>query len=114
MKSVKFLGYVFTQDGLKKLWKKQNHQNQIKLSDHFLVGMVVWNQRFIERFSEMSAVLYDLVNEKGSFKWKDEHQQAFDAIKKSLTKETMLRYFEKSRETAVFVDVVKKAHKMGD
>ena len=62
----------------------------------------------------MSAVLYDLVNEKGSFKWKDEHQQAFDAIKKSLTKETMLRYFEKSRETAVFVDVVKKAHKMGD
>ena len=25
----------------------------------------------------MSAVLNDLVNEKGSFKWKDEHQQVF-------------------------------------
>ena len=45
----------------------------------------------------MSAVLYDLVNEKGSFKWKDEHQQAFDAIKKPLTKK-MLRYFEKNKK----------------
>ena len=45
----------------------------------------------------MSAVLNDLVNEKGSFKWKDEHQQVFDASKKSLRKETMLRYFEKQK-----------------
>ena len=54
------------------------------------------------------------MNEKGSFKWKDEHQQAFDAIKKTLTKETTLRYFEKGRKTAVFVDTGKKAHKMCD
>ena len=38
----------------------------------------------------MLAVLCDLVNEKGSFKWKDKNQQAFDAIKKSLTKETLV------------------------
>ena len=62
----------------------------------------------------MSAVSYNLMNEKGSFKWKDEHQQAFDAIKKSLTKETLLRYFEKGRKTAAFVDFGKKAHKIGD
>ena len=31
----------------------------------------------------MSAVLYDLMNEKGSFKWKDEHQKAFDANKRN-------------------------------
>ena len=62
----------------------------------------------------MSTILYDLLNEKGSFKWRDEHQQAFDEIKKSLTKETMLRYFEKRRKTAAFVDAGKKAHKIGD
>ena len=45
MKSVEFLGFVFIQDGLKaapdkvKLWKKQNLQNQRKLSDHFLIGL---------------------------------------------------------------------------
>ena len=54
------------------------------------------------------------MNESGSLKWKDEHQQTFDAIKKSLAKETVLRYFEKGRRTAVFVDAGKKAHKMGD
>ena len=44
------------------------------------------------------------MNEKGSLKWKDEHQQAFDVIKKSLTKEKMPRYFEKGRKKAAFVD----------
>ena len=49
----------------------------------------------------MLAVLYYLENEKGSFKWRDEHQHAFHAIKNSLTKEKMLRYFEKGGK-AVF------------
>ena len=62
----------------------------------------------------MLAVLYYLENEKGSFKWRDELQQAFDAIKKSLTKEATLRYFEKRRKTAAFVDAGKKTHKIGD
>ena len=106
MKSVEFLWYVFTQDGLtpspdkvKALKKAELPESNEALRSFF--RMVGWNQRFIERFSEMSAVMYNLVNEKGSFKWKHEHQQAFDAIKKSLTKETKLRYFEKGRKTAV-------------
>ena len=106
MKSVEFLWYVFTQDGLtpspdkvKALKKAELPESNEALRSFF--RMVGWNQRFIERFSEMSAVMYDLVNEKGSFKWKHEHQQAFDAIKKSLTKETKLRYFEKGRKKAV-------------
>ena len=119
MKSVEFLGYVFTQDGLKPSPDKvkaleEAEPPESKEALRSFLGMVGRNQRFIERFSEMSTVLYDLLNEKGSFKWKDEHQQAFDAIKKSLSKETMLRYFEKGRKTAVFLDAGKKAHKIGD
>ena len=119
IKSVEVLGYVFTQDGLKPSPGKvkaleEAEPPESKEALRSFLGMVGWNQRFIERFSEMSTVLHDLLNEKGSFKWKDEHQQAFDAIKKSLTKETMLRYFEKGRKAAVFVDARKKAHKIGD
>ena len=107
MKSVEFLGYIFTQDGLKPSPDKvkaleEAEPPESKEALRSFLGMVGRNQRFIERFSEMSTVLYDLLNEKGSFKWKDEHQQAFDAIKKSLTKK-ILRYFEKDRKTAVFV-----------
>ena len=78
MKSVEFLGYVFTQDGLKpspdkvKVLEEAEPPESKEALKSFL-GMVGWNQRFIERFSEMSTVLYDLLNEKGSFKWKDEH-----------------------------------------
>ena len=119
MKSVEFLEYAFTQDGLKP------SPNKIKaLEDaeapgskealRSILGMVGWNQRFTEQFSEMSTVLYDLLNQKGSFKWKDEHQQASDTIRKSLTKGTLLRYFEKGRKAAVFVDAGKKAHKIGE
>ena len=86
MKSVEFLGYVFTQDGLKpspdkvKVLEEAEPPESKEALKSFL-GMVGWNQRFIERFSEMSAILYNL-NEKGSFKWKDEHQQAFHAVKR--------------------------------
>ena len=118
MKSVEFLGYVFTQDDLKLSPDKvkaleEAEPPESKEALRSFLGIVGWNQRFIERFSEISAVLYDLVNEKGSFKRKDEYQQAFDTIKRSLTKETMPMYFEKSRKTAIFVDAGKKAHKFG-
>ena len=101
MKSVEFLGFVFIQDGLKAVPDKvkaleEAEPPESKEALRFL-DRVGWNQRFIERFSEISAVLNDLVNEKGSFKWKDEHQQVFDAIKKSLRKETMLRILNKQK-----------------
>ena len=78
MKSVEFLGYVFTQDGLKPSPDKvkaleEAEPPESKEALRSFLGMVGRNQRFIERFSEMSTVLYDLLNEKGSFKWKDEH-----------------------------------------
>ena len=103
MKSVEFLGYIFTQDGLKPSPDKvkaleEAEPPESKEALRSFLGMMGWNQRFIEQFSEMSTVLYDLLNEKDSFKWKYEHQQAFDAIRRSLTKETMLRYFEKGKK----------------
>ena len=49
----------------------------------------------------MSVVLYDLLNEKDSFKWKHEHRQGFDAI------------FD-NRNNAVFVDAGNTAYKMDD
>ena len=93
--NVEFLGYGFTQEGLKLSPDKVKALNgaeppESKEALRQFLGTIARNQRFIERFSEMLAVLYDLVNEKGSFKWKDKNQQAFDAIKKSLTTETLV------------------------
>ena len=76
--------------------------------------MIGWNQRFISHFSETTAILFDLVHKKDPFVWEEVHQKSFEAIKNSISESTMLRYFEKGRETALFVDAGKKAHKTGN
>ena len=53
MKSVEFLGYVFTQDGLKPSPDKVKASEEAEPSEskealRSFLGMVGWNQRFIE------------------------------------------------------------------
>ena len=55
MKSVEFLGYVFTQDGLKPSPDKvkaleEAEPPESKEALRSFLGMVGWNQRFIEQF----------------------------------------------------------------
>jgi hypothetical protein len=107
---IEYLGYVLTREGIKPQPKKVqailalNPPNNIKELRHFL-GMVRYYRDMWARCSEMLALLTDLVGECGKMKttrmnktkkkswwWDPIHQQAFDDVKATITKETVLAY----------------------
>ncbi len=107
---IEYLGYILTREGIKPQSKKgqailaQNPPNNVKELRHFL-GMVQYYRDMWARRSEMLAPLTDLVGECGETKttrmnktkkkpwwWDLIHQLAFDNVKASIAKETVLAY----------------------
>mmetsp|Transcript_11530 Transcript_11530/g.30666 ORF Transcript_11530/g.30666 Transcript_11530/m.30666 type:complete len:222 (+) Transcript_11530:332-997(+) len=68
------------------------------------LGAANYYRRWIPRFSELTACLYALTEKKAKFEWKNQHSQAFTAIKKLLTQPPLLRIFHPSRETRLYTD----------
>ena len=61
---------------------------KIKEVKSFL-GFVNFYQRFIQNFSHITRPLNDLKKKK-KWKWKEEHQQAFDELKDKITSQPVL------------------------
>ena len=113
-----FLGYKFTKEGVKPDPKKVAALKAAKRPETkeallSFICMVGWNERFIQRFSEETAILRDLANQPGTMTWTDEHENAFQRVKNALSEDTLLHFFKKGAETGVFVDAGKKAHEEG-
>ena len=66
------------------------------------LGMAGYSSPFIPKFSEMSK-LRELLTAM-EYEWKQEHQMAFDELKKCLSSETTMAYFVTGRETELIVD----------
>jgi hypothetical protein len=45
------------------------------------MGMVGFYGRFIRNYSDVAAVLHSLKRKGVPFEWREEHQEAFDALK---------------------------------
>jgi hypothetical protein len=107
---IEYLGYMLTRRGIKPQIKKVQAKlaiqppNNVKELRHFL-GMVQYYQDMWAKRSEMLAPLSDLVGECGERKttcknnakkkpwqWDSIHQEAFDNIKQTITKEVVLAY----------------------
>ena len=67
------------------------------------LGMAGFSAPFISNYSQVVAPLRDLMKS-DTFKWCKQHQQAFEALKQSLSSETTLAYFVANRETVVICD----------
>ncbi len=105
---IEYLGYILTREGIKPQPKKVqailvlNPSNNVKEFRH-LLGMVQYYPDRWARHSEMLAPLTDLVGEcrktkttrmnktkKIPWRWDPIHQQAFDNVKSTIAKETVL------------------------
>ncbi len=105
-----YLGYILTRGGIKPQPKKVqailalNPPNNVKELCQFL-SMVLYYRDIWQKHSEMLAPLIDLVGECGETKttkknktkkkpwqWESIHQQAFDNVKATITKEVVLAY----------------------
>jgi hypothetical protein len=122
MQEKEYLGYILTRDGTKLQPKKVqailalNPPNNIKELWRFL-GMVQYFRDMWQKRSDMLAPLTDLVGEcretkttkknktkKKPWQWESIHQQAFDNVKATITKEMVLAYPGFTKPFEIYTD----------
>ena len=70
---------------------------------HFL-GMVNFYQDVWKRWSHLLTPLSGLVSKNVPWKWTEEQQQAFNEVKKVISKETLLTFPDFNKEFHIFTD----------
>ena len=106
---VEYLGYLVTREGIKPQAKKVQAIHNMSTPRtrkelRSFLGLVNYYRDMALRRSHILAPLTKLTSKKVPFDWKPEHQQAFERIKLVLSKETLLRYPDFSKEFEIHTD----------
>jgi len=100
---VKYLGHILSGSGvavdaskfnLISGWPTPKTSKQVKS----FLGVASYYRRFIERFSQISAPLRELMSKDKTFTWGKEQQDAFDELKNKLCNPPILRFPDSRRE----------------
>ena len=106
---LEYLGYWLTRSGIQPQPKKveailrlspPTNKRQLR---HFL-GMINYYRDMWKRRSHYSAPLTGLVSKTVKFVWGAEQQQAFDRIKKVISRETLLSFPDFNKEFHIYTD----------
>ena len=122
MPEIEYLGYILTRNGIKPQPEKctailaLKPPTTVKELRKFL-GMVMYYRDLWEKRSQMIAPLTDLIGECGEtkttrknktkkkkFYWTKQHQESFEAIKKTIAREVMLAYPDFSKAFEIYTD----------
>ena len=68
------------------------------------LGMATYCAKFIANFSDLTAPLRELTKKNVPFKWSSRHAQSFNAVKAALMSETVMAYFDKTKQTELITD----------
>ena len=108
-KSIKFFGFVFSEDGISpdpnKVDALQNLRaptNQTQLRS--FLGMTNYSSQFIQNYSTLSEPLRELTRKKTRWVWTDKHQKCFETLKEALKSNALLNYYDPSLPTEVVCD----------
>ena len=109
MPRIEFFGMVFSADGTSpdpaKLEAIKQAEALTSVSDVCsLLGMTNYVSRFIRDYADIVAPLRDLTHKGVEFKWEDVHQAALDRLKRSLTSDEEMAYFDPSKKSILLVD----------
>ena len=66
--------------------------------------MATYCAKFIPNFSDLTAPLRELTKKNVPFKWSSRHAQSFNAVKAALMSETVMAYFDKTKQTELITD----------
>ena len=91
-------------DALKYITRPNNKAELLRF-----LCMMQSNADFIPNFAKKAALLRELTKKNRRFNWQKNHQQCFEDLVQSFSKETLLRFFDLNKATFLFVD----AHKTG-
>lgn len=108
-KQVKFFGYIFSENGMSadptmvesiKSAQRPTTPSEVKS----LLGMTGYVSRFIPQYSTITEPLRRLTRQNEAWIWSDEQENAFQTLKDKLTSDTVMSYFDPSKETELWVD----------
>lgn len=106
---LEFFGFIFSADGIsadpKKVSAIHNASDPKDPAEiRSLLGMANYCARFIKDFSTITAPLRELTKKDAPWQWGSEHAAALQALKKGLTSDTTMSYFDPKKETELIVD----------
>ena len=106
---VKFFGHLLTADGLKPDPDKVKAIVEMpapkdKKELQTMLGMITYLSKFAPQLSETTKPLRDLLKDDVDFSWDKIQQSALDQIKKVLTNEPVLAYYDPSKPVTLQVD----------
>ena len=103
---VKFMGHVISKDGFKpdpdKVKAVENMPKPTcKKETLSLLGFINYLAKFLQRLSEVAQPLRDLTLTNAQFIWSEQHNKAFDEVKKLVANYPVLKYYDINDEVAV-------------
>ena len=104
-----FFGMVFSPEGISgdplkvSAIKNASSPNSVKDVRSFL-GMAAYCSKFIPNFSTLSEPLRKLTVKNAKFCWTKREQNAFENIKSALTSNTVMAYFDQTKQTELITD----------
>ena len=106
--SIKFFGYTFSKNGVSSDPKKVAAINNAKPPSNAhevrsFLGMTNCCSRFIPNYSTITAPLRTLTKSDQPWTWTSSEQQAFDQLKRLLTSDTILSYFNPHKKATMQV-----------
>ena len=68
------------------------------------LGLCTYVSRFIQNFSDKTAVLRDLLKGNTKFVWTAEHEKSFNCLKNELTSDSLLGFYDPQKEVELVTD----------
>ena len=110
-----FFGLVFSGDGVSpdpaKVETIHNCSSPQSVKEvRSFLGMATCCAKFIPNFSDLTEPLRELTKKNVHFKWSSRHAQSFNAVKAALMSETVMAYFDKTKQTELITDASPFGH----
>ena len=108
-KSVKYLGHVWTRDGLQvdqakteviRSFPRPRSKKQVKS----FLGILGYYRRFVDKFSQKAAPLRALLKEDCPFRWTDEEEVSFETLKEALINPPVLTLPDATKPFSIHTD----------
>ena len=111
--SINFFGSVYTRDGIRPDPQKIEDIHamptpQDKEDLQKCLGLLNYLAPHIANFSEKASPLRELLKRDVPFTWQDDHQHAFNQLKKAISAESCLQYYNPKEKTTLEVDASMK------
>lgn len=113
-KQVKYLGDVISEEGVEtdvekveavRKWPEPVNKTQVRS----FIGLCSYYRKFIANFAEIARPLHRLTEASVAFKWTNECQVAFDALKAKLTSAPILTHLDFSKSFILDTDASQNA-----